>query len=374
MGRNKNRDRSQPDKPLSDKPATDKTSESEALPADDRLALSEWSERKRPAWRSFPGPRMLDVPLRVAIDRTAYAELIAHAKETLDAEVCGVLVGDVCEDDEGPFIHIKNIIRGLAANQGGTHVTYTQETWNLIHKTMEERFPKSLIIGWYHSHPGYGVEFSEMDRFIQKNFFSGATQAGLVIDPLSGDVGLCVNAGDEIKYINRFWVEGREQRAWVPATRAHSVTPVNGSESAIQERLEAVEVRLEQTIRAFDEMRNTIYRFVLSVGMIVGVGVVFIIGYTIYSNYTRPEVPPPLRSYSQIPVRIGDKLILLGVDVIGWQVPVHPKQESEKKEPDEQQGNANPPASGSPSDQGSDGSPSQPATNSNASNTDQGRQ
>jgi proteasome lid subunit RPN8/RPN11 len=375
MGRNKDRDRSQPDKSSSDKPVTGKTGGVEAQPADDRLALSEWSERKRPAWRSFPGPRMLDVPLRVTIDRTAYAELIAHAKETLDQEVCGVLVGDACEDDEGPFIHIKDIIRGLAADQSGTHVTYTQETWNLIHKTMEERFPKSLIVGWYHSHPGYGVEFSEMDRFIQQNFFSGATQVGLVIDPLSGDVGLCVNAGDEIKYINRFWVEGREQRAWVPASRAHAATPASGQESAIQDRLEAVEIRLEQTIRAFDEMRNTIYRFVLSVGMVIGVGIVAIIGYTIYSNFTRTEAPPLLRSYARIPIKIGDKVVLLGVEVIGWQIPVQSApQEPEKKESDEQQGNANSSASGSPSEQGSGGPPSQPAANSNASSNDQGRQ
>src|SRR6185503_14201872 len=171
MGRNKTRDKSQPDKDASSasgKPASDKTGQDAGQAASDQLGLSDWSERKRPTWRSFPGPRMADAYLRIAIERVAYAELIAHSKGTLDKEVCGVLVGDVCEDDEGLFVHIKDIIRGAAADQSGTHVTYTQETWNIIHQTMEERFPKLLIVGWYHSHPGYGVEFSEMDRFIQK--------------------------------------------------------------------------------------------------------------------------------------------------------------------------------------------------------------
>jgi proteasome lid subunit RPN8/RPN11 len=341
MGRNKNRDRSQPDKsgnnesgkPATDQTATDKTATGKTTPpaSDDQLALSEWSERKRAVWRSFPGPRLLDVPLRVTIDRIAYAELIAHSKSALDTEVCGVLVGEAFEDDEGSFVQVKDIIRGEAADQSGTHVTYTQETWNRIHKAMEDRFPKLLIVGWYHSHPGYGVEFSEMDRFIQKNFFSGATQIGFVIDPIGGDAGLCVNADDEIKYINRFWIEGREQRAWVPPSRADSATPAGQLDAALQERLKAVEVRLEQTIRAFDEMRTTIYRFVLSVGMMIGIAVIFAIGYAIYSNYMRSGGPPALRSYAQIPIKIGDKVVLLGVDVIGWQVPIE-AAEPEKKD------------------------------------------
>lgn len=384
MGRNKNRDRTPPDKrgdsstdkPASDQPATDSPG---VPPASDQLAASGWSERKRPAWRAFPGPRMLKVALRVAVERIAYAELIAHAKETLDSEVCGVLVGEVYEDDEGAFVHIKDIIRGAAAEQASTHVTYTQETWNLIHETMEKRFPKSQIVGWYHSHPGYGVEFSEMDQFIQKNFFSGATQVGLVLDPLSGEVGLCMNANGEINYINRFWVEGREQRAAVPGSRAGGATPSDPATGGLQDRLEAVEVRLEQTIRAFDEMRTTIYRFVLTVGMIVGVGVVFVIGYTIYSNYAKTAGPPALHSYAQLPLKVGDKVILLGVEVVGWQIASEARpQETEKPEQppaNRQPETTNQSAASAPAP-GTNDSASPPAANRNASappNTNQGR-
>ncbi len=39
---------------------------------------------------------------------------------------------------------------------------------------MEEKHSSLSIVGWYHSHPGFGVEFSDMDMFIQKNFFSSA--------------------------------------------------------------------------------------------------------------------------------------------------------------------------------------------------------
>ena len=332
---------------------------------DPQLSASEWSDRKRPARRSFPGPRMLDAALRVAVERGAHAELIAHAKELLDTEVCGVLVGEVCEDDEGLFVHVKDVIRGAAADQGSTHVTYTQETWSLIHKTMEERFPKLQIVGWYHSHPGYGVEFSEMDRFIQKNFFSAPTQIGLVIDPLRGDFGLCVNADDEIKYINRFWVDGREQRASVPAGADSNSSPAGKGESAVDGRLESVEVRLEQALRALDDLRTTIHRFVLSLGLIAGVAVVFAIGYTIYSNYLSSAAPPALRSYAPIPIKLGDKVVILGVDVVGWQVPGErvPKENTEQPGSNE---NSNQSAQPQPGQQSMTGGQSPPA-NGNAS-------
>jgi proteasome lid subunit RPN8/RPN11 len=302
----------------------------------EEIGIGEWADRKRPVRRTFPGPRMLEVALRVAMDRSPYAELIAHAKESLDKEICGVLVGDVCEDDEGSFVHIKAIIRGDSAQQGSTHVTYTQETWTAIHRTMEERYRKLQIVGWYHSHPGYGVQFSEMDRFIQRNFFSGPTQLGLVIDPLGGDVSICVNTEAGLANIGQFWIDGREQRCYLPAS------PSRGPESAppgsldLQQRLETVENRLNQAIRALDETRTSIYRVVVSMGMVIGVGVILLVGYSVYRSYFRPLTPPEVRSYVPLPVKIGDKVVLLGVGVVSWEVPPEliprePAQEPEEK-------------------------------------------
>src|SRR5882672_4348919 len=123
------------------------------------ITLRENSPSEKPQRRNFPGPRGAPSPLRVAIERSAHAELIAHAKESLNAEICGVLAGRVCEDDEGLFVHVEAAIRGTAANQGSTHVTFTHATWNAIHQTMERDHPQLRIVGWYHSHPGFGVEF-----------------------------------------------------------------------------------------------------------------------------------------------------------------------------------------------------------------------
>src|SRR5438105_12296703 len=88
----------------------------------EKLKASEWVGQKKAVWRAFPGPADKEILLRVAMERGAYAEVIAHAKELLDAEICGALAGEVCEDDAGFYVHVQGCVRGSAARQGSTHV------------------------------------------------------------------------------------------------------------------------------------------------------------------------------------------------------------------------------------------------------------
>ena len=127
--------------------------------------------------------------------------------------MCGVLVGQVCEDDRGRFVSVEGAIRGSAARKGATHVTFTQETWKQIYEEKEKTHPKLQIVGWYHTHPGFGVEFSEMDRFVQRNFFSGPCQIAFVTDPLGGAEAILANVDGQVQSVSRFWVEGASAAA-----------------------------------------------------------------------------------------------------------------------------------------------------------------
>lgn len=271
--------------------------------------------------RAFPGPRGAEVILRVGMERSAYADLIAHAKESLEVEVCGVLAGHVCEDDEGLFLHVEAVIRGTAANQASTHVTFTQATWNAIHQTLERDFPKLKMLGWYHTHPGFGVEFSEMDLFIQKNFFSGPTQIALVADPLSGAVAIVVNTLRGIEYLARFWVDGREQPCRAPKGApgdTPAAPPATGEPAG---SVQALEARVSQLVQAVDDLRTSYHRFLTFVGIVFCLAVIAAVGYTVYHQYTSRFEPPRLNSYAPVPVQIGDRTVLLGVGVVEWQVP-----------------------------------------------------
>lgn len=293
-------------------------------PGKEKIAVREVSSTEKPLRRAFPGPRGAQAPLRVAIDRSAHADLIAHAKESLNAEICGVLAGRVCEDDEGAFIHVEAAIRGTAASQGSTHVTFTQATWNAIYETLDRDHPKLRIVGWYHSHPGFGVEFSEMDLFIQRNFFSGPTQIALVTDPASGAVAICVNTPRGIEYLPRFWVEGREQAGQAPARTAPGSVASEGaaplSDDAAR-RLQELESRVSGLVLALDEQRTSLYRFLLFAGMLFSVAIVVVAGYAIYLQLRARVEPPKNVGFAAVPVQIGDHTALLGVQVVSWQLP-----------------------------------------------------
>ncbi|MFH1633903.1 MAG: Mov34/MPN/PAD-1 family protein [Chloroflexota bacterium] len=289
---------------------------------DEKVVMDEWKSRKRPIKRRFEGPQNVQVALRIAFDKAAYADVVVHAKESLDKEICGVLVGEICEDDEGLFVCAKAAIRGKAAHQNRAHVTFTQQTWNTIHKEKDEKYSGLWIVGWYHSHPGFGVEISDMDRFIQENFFSSETQFGFVTDPLNGEVAIVVNTAEGVCNVDRFWVDAREHKCYVPGMQAcQSQEGGSPNPGATFDALERVNTRLSQVVQALDDLRNSYYRFLTTLGLIICMGLVLTIGYHIYNSLKARLEPPELRSYVPVPVQIGDKSVLLGVGVMQWNVP-----------------------------------------------------
>lgn len=131
---------------------------------------------------SFPAPRA--VPFRVYCDPQVYGRMIAHASEDVSVEICGVLVGEWGRDADGPFVSVRNYIRCDSASKKFAEVTFTHESWSHINKEMDTKYQDQRIVGWYHSHPNFGIFLSDRDLFIQQNFFSGPGQIALVIDPV----------------------------------------------------------------------------------------------------------------------------------------------------------------------------------------------
>jgi proteasome lid subunit RPN8/RPN11 len=289
----------------------------------DVVKVNETTAANKPVRRRFPGPQHADATLRVAMERSAYAELIAHAKSSLRAEVCGILAGEVCEDDEGLFVSVEAIIQGAAATEASTHVTFTQQTWNSIHAALERDYPKLRIVGWYHTHPGFGVEFSDMDLFIQRNFFPEPTHLALVMDPLSGAVAVCINRPDGIRNVERFWVDGREQSCVaLPA----SGNPAPASQAASgggvdSERLRALDQRVGQLVQALDELRRFHLRLAMTCGFVVCLAAIGAAAYLVYRQISSQYTPPRVNSMIPVPIKVGDKTVMMGVGVVEWDVP-----------------------------------------------------
>jgi proteasome lid subunit RPN8/RPN11 len=122
---------------------------------------------------------------RVEIDSEVTRNIRQHARAHSKTEVCGVLIGE-CENG---IIDIRASIEGVNAAQAGTHVTFTQDAWEAIYRVKDDLYPDARIVGWYHSHPGFGVFLSDHDLFIQQNFFSSPGQVAWVYDPHTDEEG-----------------------------------------------------------------------------------------------------------------------------------------------------------------------------------------
>jgi len=127
-------------------------------------------------------------------------EIRQHARSESKTEVCGVLIGT---ESEG-LTTVEACIAGVNAAQGGAHVTFTQDTWEHIYKIKDRDYPDERIVGWYHSHPGFGVFLSDHDTFIHKNFFSSPQQVAWVYDPHSDEEGCFGWKGERLERLSSF--------------------------------------------------------------------------------------------------------------------------------------------------------------------------
>lgn len=177
---------------------------------------------------AFPGGR--NEAFRVYFAPEVHRALWTHAGEDTSVEVCGVLVGTWHRDEVGPFATIVDSIRGEGATTKFAEVTFTHQTWAKINAEMDTRFADKKIVGWYHTHPDFGIFLSDRDRFIQEHFFSGPGQVAHVIDPLRKLEGVFVWREGKPTLADHFWVGDRI----VTADAAESAATVGGNAAAGQ--------------------------------------------------------------------------------------------------------------------------------------------
>lgn len=138
----------------------------------------------------------------VVVDGEVLRQIRQHARSCSKTEVCGVLIGS---EDKNSLV-IEACIAGANASQAGTHVTFTQDTWAHIYQTKDAKYPDHRIVGWYHSHPGFGVFLSDHDTFIHKNFFSSPLQVAWVYDPHSDEEGCFGWVGQRLERLSEIAV------------------------------------------------------------------------------------------------------------------------------------------------------------------------
>ena len=134
-------------------------------------------------------PAQHDLP--VFIDLDVMLEMIRHASSDLRVELGGVVLGGQYLDDQGePFVVVSDCLRAEHYEATRGSFKFTHETWEAITR-QRARFPaETQMVGWYHTHPDWGVFLSSMDLFICEHFFNKPLDVAIVLDPVRDERGL----------------------------------------------------------------------------------------------------------------------------------------------------------------------------------------
>ena len=139
----------------------------------------------------------LDDPTPAAVDilmaESAFLDAKRHASSSMNREVAGVLVGPHPQKQpNGRYVvQVTDAIVAEHTRMQGASVTYTPESWRYVNDKLHEMYPdeECVIVGWYHTHPGFGIFLSNMDLFIHHNFFTQKWHIALVLDPVGKQSG-----------------------------------------------------------------------------------------------------------------------------------------------------------------------------------------
>src|SRR5262245_22698628 len=143
----------------------------------DNVEFRQPERRRRPdrdrqwACLAYEVPQPDDLPIFLDLQPAAAVE--RHAHRDTSVELGGILLGKECRDEQTgqPFVWVTQALEAKHYENSQASFTYTHDSWAEITRERERLFPDLDIVGWYHTHPDFGVFLSSHDEFIHRNFF-----------------------------------------------------------------------------------------------------------------------------------------------------------------------------------------------------------
>lgn len=141
----------------------------------------------------------------VRIDAEVHKRIEVFAAANRNRECAGLLLGTVDSEDKGRIIHISAAIPAEDAIGTRTSVRIPLEAWEAVLRARDLDYGHLRILGWFHTHAGWGVFMSDSDVFIHRHFFPHPSMVAYVLDPTTGrdgffywhegKIGLCPSYG-----------------------------------------------------------------------------------------------------------------------------------------------------------------------------------
>lgn len=144
--------------------------------------------------------------LKVYIKQDIFNYIEKYSTSNKDKELGGVLLGEYIEEMDSIYVIISDFIEAKYTDSTSSSLTFTHKTWEYIYNEQNNLYPTKKILGWQHTHPGYGIFLSNHDMFIQKNFFNLPWQIAYVIDPVNFSKGFFQWKDNKVVNLEGFYI------------------------------------------------------------------------------------------------------------------------------------------------------------------------
>ncbi|CAF1303932.1 unnamed protein product [Rotaria sordida] len=164
---------------------------------------------------------MVDTAEQVYISSLSLLKMLKHGRAGVPMEVMGLMLGEFVDD------YTVHVIDVFAMPQSGTGVSV--EAVDPIFQTkmldmLKQTGRPEMVVGWYHSHPGFGCWLSDVDMNTQQSFEALTERTvAVVIDPIQSVKGKVVI--DAFRLIQpQVFILGQESRQ-ITSNLGHLIKP-----------------------------------------------------------------------------------------------------------------------------------------------------
>jgi proteasome lid subunit RPN8/RPN11 len=223
-----------------------------------------------------PGPD--DLP--IFLDLKPADAIERHALRDTSVELGGILLGLECVDDQTgqPFVWITQSLEAKHFENTQASFTYTHDSWEEITRERDKLHPDLDIVGWYHTHPDFGIFLSSHDLFIHRNFFAQPLQLAYVVDPIRQTRGFFRLRDGGLDQVGGFHLSADRNDRVALARLANDLESIPNAESGgggLSPRLEAELIamlsRPHQSATSSPADRAQVAAFFGSMGLFAGI-------------------------------------------------------------------------------------------------------
>jgi len=137
-----------------------------------------------------PDTPLADTAEQVYVSSLALLKMLKHGRMGVPMEVMGLMLGEFIDD------YTVRVVDVFSMPQSGNSVSV--EAVDPVFQTkmldmLKQTGRPEMVVGWYHSHPGFGCWFSGTDMNTQQSFEQLNPRAvGVVVDPIQSVKGKVV--------------------------------------------------------------------------------------------------------------------------------------------------------------------------------------